>query len=98
MFPAQEPHLPCLWAAWAEPLRFPKAEQVQPSASEIYSSYYATSMQMTVSSWDSVPALTTFVFAGIDRAAEAEAVGSDSRGFEAGKHHVGWSGPTAISC
>ena len=34
-------------------------------------------------------ALTTFVFAGIDRAVEAEAVGSDSRGFEAGKHHVG---------
>ena len=41
MFPAQEPHVPCVRDAGAEPLRLPEAQQVQPSAAQVHPAHPA---------------------------------------------------------
>lgn len=41
VFPTQEPHVPRVWDAGAEPLRLPKTQQVQPADAQVHTAHPA---------------------------------------------------------
>ena len=53
VFPAQEPHVPGLRAARAEPLRLSQAEQVQPASAQVHPTHHATgALSSNVPVWE----------------------------------------------
>lgn len=93
---AQEPHLPGLWDAGAEPLRFSQAEQVFAAAAQVHKAHSGAGESQLLKSHRNSATNSVLHILGIDCPVEAETTGSDPCRPKAREHHAGGPSTSAL--